>query len=75
MEARRATQVIQMPLGGLSMKPFFDDEVPADYARLLSYYTEVPIDHVYQPPDRVRTWLHEVPDGDPFFMDYAKFPL
>lgn len=53
-----AVRAFQMPLGGLSGKPIFDDWNESEYARLLSAYTEVPFEVIYQPPN-VMTWLRD----------------
>lgn len=60
----------QLPLGGLSDKPAFEDWIPFNYARVLAAYTAVPLEQVYEPPDLVRTWLHSSPSGPPLFLPY-----
>jgi len=65
--------VHQMPLGGLSLKPLFDDGDAESYARHLAHYLHVPLERVFEPPDKVSTWLR-VPDGTPRFMNITEFP-
>jgi hypothetical protein len=65
--------VHQMPLGGLSMKPLFEEGDAQVYAAFLHHYTRVPWEYVFEPPDRVRTWLR-TPRGQPFFMDVQQYP-
>lgn len=36
---------------------------PADFAAVLSYYTEVPIEFLFRPPGFIKTWLQH-PNGD-----------
>lgn len=49
--------VIQMPLGGLSGKPLYEEWNQNHYAQTLSQITGIPIEHLFRPPDRVMTWL------------------
>ena len=66
--------VHQMPLGGLSAMPYFQEWVDTDYAAFLAYYTGNPYDMVYQGPDKVMTWLRD-DSGHIRFLDYAKHPF
>lgn len=50
-------QVIQSPIAGLSMKPVFDEWEQETYAQILSHTTGAPLDFIFHPPDKVRTWL------------------
>jgi hypothetical protein len=57
--------VVQMPLGGFSRKPLFDDWDWNFYARVLAQYTDLPVEELLR-PDGVWTWLDDgtgtVPD-------------
>jgi hypothetical protein len=66
-------QVWQMPLGGMSLKPLFEEGSPADYAAFLQHYTQVPLEHVFEPPSKVRTWLRSS-QGEPYFLDVEHYP-
>jgi hypothetical protein len=63
----------QMPLGGLSAKPLFEDFDPETYAAILGLYTGQPLEQIYQRP-RVMTWLRDN-DGRVCYMDFEKFPF
>lgn len=39
----------------------FRDWSPEEYARFLSFYLQKPIEEVYQPPDKVMTWMPWMP--------------
>jgi hypothetical protein len=64
-------QVHQMPLGGMSMKPLFETGDAQAYAAFLQHYTEAPMNYLFEPPDKVRTWLRK-PSGEPNFMDVSQ---
>lgn len=66
-------QVHQAPLGGFSMKPLFEQGEPETYAGFLHQYTQVPMAYLFEPPDKVRTWLRK-PSGEPNYMDVAQYP-
>jgi hypothetical protein len=66
-------RVLQMHLGGYSLKPLFDDGDPRTYAKFLSYSTELPFENLFQPPNRVKTWLRK-PTGEPYYMSVTDFP-
>ena len=66
-------EVHQMPLGGFSLKPYFEDGNSADYAKYLSFYLGVSYDYVFTPPDTVRTWLHNE-EGIAQFIDFKEHP-
>jgi hypothetical protein len=65
--------VVQMPLGGFSRKPFFDDWDWNIYARVLAQYTDLPVEELLR-PDGVWTWLDDgtgtVPD-----ITFETFPF
>jgi hypothetical protein len=42
--------VIQMPLGGLSSKPIYDDWDIDNFAPVLARYTGYPLEQIYAPP-------------------------
>jgi hypothetical protein len=64
----RPHSVVQNPLGGFSAKPLFEDFDPSVYARFLSHYVGLRYEEVFDPPDKLLTWLRG-PDGRPTFMD------
>jgi hypothetical protein len=66
--------VHQMPLGGFSAKPLFEEWDQAIYAQVLAHYIGEDICHLFSPPDKVMTWLH-TPDGQPRFMSFKEFPI
>jgi hypothetical protein len=63
----------QMPLGGLSAKPLFEDFDPETYAAVLRLYTGQPLDRIYQHP-QVMTWLRDE-DGRVRYMDFHELPI
>jgi hypothetical protein len=63
----------QMPLGGLSAKPLFEDFDPETYAAVLRLYTGQPLERIYQHP-RVMTWLRDEA-GRVRYMDFHEFPI
>lgn len=63
----------QMPLGGFSTKPLFEDFDPKTYAAVLRLYTGQPLERMYQPP-KVMTWLRN-DDGRVRYMDFREFPI
>lgn len=65
--------VIQMPLGGFSLRPLFNDWDVRTYALYLSHNTGIPLDHLFNPPDKVMTWLRKE-DGTPNFMSVKDHP-
>jgi hypothetical protein len=67
-------KVFQLPLGGFSMKPYFEEWIEEDYARFFAFYTGCPFDRAFSPPDRVMTWLHD-PNGNVRYLDYGKHPF
>jgi hypothetical protein len=63
--------VYQLPLGGFSNKPLFDDWDYKEYAKILSYYTGVPLKYISPSADLIKTWLQD-DNGQPLFMDINK---
>ena len=49
----------QLPLGGLSAKPIFDNWDLDLYANTLAHFTGIPKEQILFSPDKVRTWLHD----------------
>jgi hypothetical protein len=67
-------KIIQTPLGGFSLKPYFDEWDVKTYAQYLSFYTGLSLDKLYTPPDKVMTWLYN-PSGKLQFMNFEDFPF
>lgn len=67
-------KVWQMPLGGLSSKPLFEGWDLEMYAKFLSFYTGEELEHLYAPPDKVMTWLHDE-KGVSRFLNFKDFPM
>jgi hypothetical protein len=66
--------VIQAPLGGFSGEPIFDDWNQEHYAQILCQITGVPMEHLFQSPDQVLTWLRN-PHGSSKSMPLKRFPI
>jgi hypothetical protein len=66
-------KVWQMPLGGFSLKPLFECGDTDAYVQVLHHYTTVPLKFLFEPPDRVTTWLRK-PTGEPNFIDINQYP-
>jgi len=66
--------ILQMPLGGLSLKPYFEGWEDRDYARVLSFYTEVTFEQIYKGPGRIGTWLQD-DSGEVRYIDWKSFPV
>ena len=64
-------KTFQLPLGGFSSKPLFEEWKPADYARILAAYSGVPLEHIFEPPSLVYTWLHSKPNSPPLYFPYV----
>jgi hypothetical protein len=71
VQAEDKLLVNQLPLQGLSTKPIFDDWNMHAYARLLSIRTGYPLDQIFEPPDKVWTWLQDSQGNVPS-MDIKK---
>jgi hypothetical protein len=63
----------QMPLGGFSAKPLFEEFDMKQYAKILAHYTGYPIDLIYQAPDKVMTWLND-DNGNIRRISYSEYP-
>jgi hypothetical protein len=66
-------EVHQMPLGGYSLKPLFEEGNAEEYASCLHHYTDIPFDSLFEPPDKVLTWLRK-PTGEPNYMSISEYP-
>lgn len=68
--------VTQLPLAGISSRPIFDEWDQESYAHALSAFAGVPLEMIYEPPDRVMTWL-DSPDGrvQEFSLSEQPWPL
>jgi hypothetical protein len=66
-------KVHQMPLGGFSLKPYFEEWDIDTYAKYLAFYLGVEVKHVRLPSGEVKTWLY---DGkwNPRFIDFSEYP-
>lgn len=67
-------QTYQLPLGGLSMKPLFEGWDLATYAKYLSFYTGASYEKVFEPPDKILSFLRDE-EGKPIYMDFKKYPF
>jgi hypothetical protein len=66
-------KVVQLPLGGFSKKPLFDEWEYEKYANTLAGLLGIPVESIFIPPDNVMTWLHEE-DGRIKHLDFQIFP-
>ena len=73
MESVRALNVLQLPLQGFSLRPVFDEWDQGTYARILAFHTRTPVEAIFNPPERVMTWLNG-PDGQPRFLSLRANP-
>lgn len=69
----RPHKVRQLPLGGLWLKPYFEDWDMDVYAQYLAFYMGVRIEHLRLPSGEVKTWLYDS-DWSPRFIDFEKYP-
>ena len=67
-------KILQLPLGGYSLKPLFDEWEPLTYAKYLAFYTGYPEEMIVQPPEKVMTWLHDE-SGQPRYIDFKENPF
>jgi hypothetical protein len=67
-------KTFQLPLGGFSLKPLFEEWDPSMYARYLSLYTGYPFEMIFNPPDNVMTWLRDE-TGNPRYIDFEQNPF
>ncbi len=67
-------KVLQLPLGGFSRKPIFEEWDSRTYAKFLSFYVGEKFEHLYSPPDNVITWLRDE-KGDLRFLNFKDLPI
>jgi hypothetical protein len=68
-----ATQVLMMPIMGLSSKPVADEWIQAEYSRLLASimeqsYPYLDLDGMFVPPNLMMTWMND-PEGRLLLVD------
>ena len=51
--------VMQLPLGGMSGGPIFNDWNPGEYAAVSAHLTHLDLDQIFVHPDQVMTWLRD----------------
>lgn len=61
-------ETTQLPLGGGSSKPIFDEFNPDIYVRILSQLMNLPLERVHPNPSTILTWLHDE-NNNPIFID------
>lgn len=66
-------EVLQLPLAGLSAKPYFADWDQCVYGHYLAKYTGYPYDLVCPEPGKTMTWLHDE-SGAVRYIDFKKYP-
>ncbi len=66
-------KIHQMPLGGLSAKPYFEEWRTEVYGKHLSHFTGYPYEVVYQGQGKLMSWLHD-DSGALRYLDYNEFP-
>jgi hypothetical protein len=66
-------KVIQLPLGGFSLKPLFDEWQPDIYAQYLSHFAGVPLEMVRPRHGNVITWLYD-DQMRPRRIDFKEWP-
>ena len=64
----------QLPLGGFSFKPYFEEGDMETYAKYLAHYLGENVQQVYQAPNKVLTWLHDN-NGNPRFLSFSEHPV
>ena len=64
----------QLPLGGFSLKSYFEGWNDETYSKFLTFYLGEEKNYFFQPPDKVMTWLHDN-NGNPRFMNFKDFPV
>jgi hypothetical protein len=74
IHSRPPHEVIQLPLGGFSAKPLFDEWDWTTYFKFLSFYTgQKHVESVYSDTGKVVSWLNDG-EGRPRYMDFRKEP-
>jgi hypothetical protein len=74
LEDEEGLGVFQLPLGGLSSKPIFDDWQQSRYVQILSQFTRVPMTELPHNDTQVWTWLRGE-DKKLLFIDVNKKPI
>lgn len=69
----RPHKVFQLPLGGFSLKPLFEDWEFSAYSKFLAFYTGCPEQDCFHPPDEILTFLHDE-SGKAKYMDFKTYP-
>ena len=63
-------QYYQLPLLGLSLKPYYRPWEMETYAKYLSAYTGIDMKDIYKPPDKIRTWLVD-DNNQPLYIPFT----
>lgn len=66
--------VLQMPLGGLSLKPLFEGWDSEIYGRFLSFYTGQPFEQMFAPPNMNWTCVYNE-QQQPRFLSFDEAPI
>ena len=72
-QGSKEVTVVQMPLAGFSTKPVFDEWDFGRYAKFLSKITGYRVGQIYEPPDKVMTWVTNERD-ELVFIDVRHSP-
>ncbi len=72
--AGKPHQVYQMPLGGWSVRPLFNEWDDRNYAYYLSHYTGLPFEDIYKPPDKVWSCIYDN-KGKFRCLDFRSYPF
>jgi hypothetical protein len=62
-------EVYQLPLGGMSTRPLFNDWDFDKYAKFLAYYTDMPLGQIRPETGKIMTYLYD-PDNKPVFIPF-----
>lgn len=60
-------KVVQIPLGGYSAKPLFDDWNTDEFAKYLAYYTGQPLEYLRPDSNKIASYIYDVDDKLMFF--------
>jgi hypothetical protein len=74
VESGDKIRTTQLPIGGLSSKPVFDEWVLDDFAQVLSFYTGQPLDKIHPSPDQIMSWITDS-TGQVTFIDWKENPI
>jgi hypothetical protein len=72
-ESSDVTRVVQMPLGGLSARPVFDDWDQEEYTNTLAVFTGLPLSELTGPPGLVRSFTRN-PANELVHVSLAELP-